>query len=110
MKKQITNFDLYKAYCEAHYTAYASKQTLLLIDSFETGDEDFPTMTAKVFSNFPHIRAQAEELTIDFSVVDIFAIPSECVSEILSLAHDNKWGWGDCVYIWHNNKLIWGRD
>lgn len=104
MKKQVTNMDLYQAYCAANH----ANETLLLIDYIETGEGT--TVSDEVFESIAHIRDKITKTTTEMSVVDIYTIPEDCVSEVLRLAHNNKWGWGDCVYIWQRNKIVWGRD
>lgn len=107
---QITEFDLYALWCDMHY----SGQTLLLVanngqhEKIEGEDDLLYYGERIVKENLGDFKLEC--ITFFNSVVLIYNVVSSDTTKILSLAHDNKWDWGQEIYIWDKNHLIWGRD
>lgn len=104
---QIAMFDLFKSYCTLNFP----EETLLLIENFEVelGDE-VPDLNGITLLKEHFSDIEAKPLTIITSVVMVYEIKEEDISKILGRAHDEKWGWGDSVYVWKRDKLMWGKD
>ena len=104
---QIAMLDLFKSYCTLNFQG----ETLLLIENFEVDSGgEIPDLNGMILVKEHFSDIEAKPLTIITSVVMAYEIKEEDISKILGRAHDEKWGWGDSVYIWNKNKLMWGRD
>lgn len=104
---QISMFDLFKCYCQSNHTG----ETLLLVENFEVDmGEEIPDLNGLIVVSQHFSEFKPEPITIMTSVVMIYKIAEDSVGAILSRAHNEKWGWGDSVYVWEKDKLLWGRD
>lgn len=105
---QITELDLYSLWCDMHYPG----QTLLLVSNTGEPDQDDTELLycaeRIVKDNLGDFKLEC--ITDYNSAVLIYRVTSEDATKILSLAHDNKWDWGQEIYIWTEGRLIWGRD
>ena len=104
----ISEFDLYKLWCDMHYPG----QTLLLVSNTGEPDQDDTELLycaeRIVKDNLGDFKLEC--ITDYNSAVLIYRVTSEDATKILSLAHDNKWDWGQDIYVWTEGRLIWGRD
>ncbi len=104
---QIAMLDLFAEYCKNHH----QNETLLLIENFEVeSGEEIPDLNALILAKQHFSDVIIEPITIITSVVMIYRIAEDSVKKILDRSHDEKWGWGQCVYVWDKTKLLWGRD
>jgi hypothetical protein len=79
---------------------HPNQNLLILVDSFDFDDE----MCGQL------CRVSKIDLRPFHGLFAAYKIDEQNIGPTLTLLHDDKWGVGSHVYIWHDNRLIFGRD